>query len=149
MEFKKNTIRLVDDNGKVLAEYGNSQTIANRNMLLNFYNGTNPSDFDFVLRVTHESGSTLITSFDDDTNQPTGSNIVAWNYERTATKYPSTQSLGNTSGGIRIRGSIYFPNTETIERIAVEQGTVSFFRKDITESVVGGKNLNIIYDIDI
>ena len=146
----KNVIQILDDDGREIARYSNAQTIANRNLLLNLYNGTNPTALALSITVGYDDGDAQtqsITSANDTTTQPTGSSVAPWNYLRTPNKYASS-GFDTQTGGIILRGSIYFPESVTIQDIFI-LGADTLFRKSVSESVVGGKNLNILYTIEI
>ena len=147
----KNTIQILDDEGNEIARYSNAQTIANRNLLLNLYNGTNPTALALRLTVGYNDGTgqtQSITSANNTTTQPTGSSVTPWNYLRSPSKYASSGFVSQT-GQITLRGSIYFPESVTIQSISVDTETSVYFTKAVSESVVGGKNLNILYTIEI
>jgi len=145
-------------NGSKLSENHNEQTLGNRNILIDLYDGTNPSDpLDLALIVYYIDADTAgafdtenITSDDDSTTEPSGSTVEAWGYEKTLVEF-SSGDIGVRGGALTIRGRMYFPKEANIIRIDcfdVETGTV-LFNSEQNGTVPTGRSALITYRITL
>ena len=153
-----NTVEIFDDvTGERIYYKKNAQTIANRNMLVNLYGGTNPtSALNLSLLVEYSVGAgspttTAITSADDSTTPPTGSSVTPWGYTK-QTRIIQSAGLDSTTGAVIIRGRLYFPDGADISGVFIQDdanSSVILFSSSDSGNVPAGRSVRINYTIGI
>lgn len=153
LEF--NNLVTIEVEGTEIYRTKNAQSLDNRNLLIDLYDGTNPSDtLDLALRVFYIVGAASfqtidVTSSDVSTTEPTGPNVEAWGYERTLSEYDDQELT--RGGALNFRGRVYFPEEAEIIRVDLvdnESGLV-LFNSEENGTVPTGRSGLITYRLSI
>ena len=155
----QNLVTVELEDGTVLSRKFNAQTLDNRNMLIDLYDGTNPtSAINLSLNVFYINADTVgspnslaITSSDDETTEPTGSSVEAWGYEKTLRLFSGSDIGDPDRGGLIVRGRIYFPIESSLIRIdMLDSGnSITLFNSEQDELIPAGRSARITYRIGV
>lgn len=151
------TVDLGNDD-EIVWQKQNAQTLVNRNLLIDLYNGTNPSiavDAALTIRYTtvaNPGGLTInVSSANNTTTEPTGSTDTAWGYEKTLLLYDGAELGVPSRGTLIVRGRVYFGVEAQITRVDfVDNGNIlTLFSAEENGTVPETRSARITYRLAV